>query len=124
MLKISNNPTSPALFFGHHAFFLHMSDELPDQLATRQVALQIFALPFDAHRFLALETNSCLFLIYQLHRWQWHDKGIVPFLTALDQSRIACTCYASHVEHSERQTDDRLTLSPSAENGAVTQHFA
>ena len=101
-----------------------MSDEIPELNTTLRVSLQISALPFDAERLDALRRNQCLNLVYQLHRWQWHDLGVVPFMTVKDQSQFAVTCYASYVEYYERQTDDQLSLSPLAVNGTVRQHMA
>ena len=102
----------------------YMSDEIPELTSIQRVSGHLAALTFDAERFHALRNNQCLFLVYQLHRWQWHVQGLVPFLTAKEQSQFAVTCYASYAEYYERQTDDQLTLSPLAANGAVDQHIA
>ena len=96
-----------------------MSDEIPEQTTGQQFAARPPPLLFEIGRFDALVTNECLFLIYHLHRWQWHECGVYTFLTSHEHVQIACTCYAAWMEYSERRSDDEYILSPIADNGAV-----
>ena len=101
-----------------------MSDEIPDQQTEAQSVLQIRILPFHAERFGSLKTTPLFFLTYQLHRWQWNELGVCPFLTDNDRHRVACTCCGAYTEHIERRTDDSFNLSPLAVNGEVGRHLA
>ena len=101
-----------------------MSDEIPEQTAALQVAFHFPELQFQFERFNALRVNQCLFLMFQLHRWEWHERGIVPFLPETDRHQLALTCYAAYYESVERQTDDDLVLSPLAVNCTVVEQFA
>ena len=101
-----------------------MSDEIPKETAAQQIVLRPPMLTFHVGRFDVLVTNQCLFLVCQLHRWQWHERGIYIFLSQYDHFQIACTCYAACFEHIERLTDDEIVLSPLADNGAVVHQTA
>ena len=98
-------------------------DDVSDEVTIVTVTLPMPLFAFDQMRMNMMEVHPLLTCFYLMHRYDYMDNGIYPYLDSWDHYFLARASWACWYEYVERVTDQLEPESPTQfEESALRHH--